>query len=181
MNGVIPMAKKRTKKQAKARIPRLPTIPPVAVPLLGPLAGPYVIGKSAEIIADEFIDVDPLNRLASNDVQMTPPAGQTSVQRLASVVNDPAIVVDEALMAVINEPSMAMANNGEVMIRATPTRSRQFERQNVLPKKKRKKNPKLAAAFREANARYRTQGGKLRKGRTHSDIAKLAHRLVKKM
>ena len=112
---------------------------------------------------------------------MTPPAGQTSVQRLASVVNDPAIVVDEAMMAVINEPSMAMANNGEVMIRATPTRSRQFERQNVLPKKKRKKNPKLAAAFREANARYRTKNGKLRKGRTQSDIAKLAHRLVKKM
>ena len=59
------MAKKRTKKQAKARVPRLPTIPPVLVPLLGPLAGPYVIGKSAEIIADEIIDLDPLNRLSN--------------------------------------------------------------------------------------------------------------------
>ena len=59
------MAKrKRTKKEAKDRIPRLPTIPPTAVPLLGPLAGPYALGKSVEIVADELIDRDPLNRLA---------------------------------------------------------------------------------------------------------------------
>ncbi len=173
--------RKRTKKEAKARIPRLPDIPPVLLPALGPLVAPYKIGKSAEIIADELIDRNFGNRLAEDVVQITPTPGQTSVQRLASVVNDPAIVVDEAMMAVINEPSMAMANNGEVMIRASPVRSRQFERQNVLPRKKRKKNPKLAAAFREANARYRTKNGKLRKGRTQSDIAKLAHRLVKKM
>jgi len=169
------MAKKKpTKKQAKAKIPRLPTIPPVAVPLLGPLAAPYVVGKSAEIIADAFIDIDPLNRTSPNP----------SVQRLASVVNDPAITVDDAMMAVINEPSMVMANNGEVMIRATPGRSRQFELQNILPrtkaKRKGKKNPKLAAAFREANARYRTKSGKLRKGRTQADIARLAQRIYRK-
>ena len=40
---------------------------------------------------------------------------------------------------------------------------------------------KLSQAFREANARYRTKNGKLRKGRTQADIARLAHRLLKKM
>lgn len=147
----------------------------MAVPLLGPLAGPYVVGKSAEIIADSLIDLDPLNRTAA----------EASVARLASVVNDPNIRVDDAMMAVINEPSMVMANNGEVMMRTSPGRSRQFELQQIIPrtkvKRKGKKNPKLARAFREANARYRTKSGKLRKGRTQADIARLAQRLYRKM
>jgi len=42
-------------------------------------------------------------------------------------------------------------------------------------------NRKLSAAFKEANRRLRTKTGKLRKGKTQSDVAKLAHRLVKKM
>ena len=40
---------------------------------------------------------------------------------------------------------------------------------------------KLSQAFTEANARYRTKNGKLRKGRTQADIARLAHKLRKKM
>ena len=40
---------------------------------------------------------------------------------------------------------------------------------------------KLSAAFKEANRRYRKKDGSLRNGRTQSDIAKLAHRLRKKM
>jgi hypothetical protein len=51
------------------------------------------------------------------------------------------------------------------------------------PKKSRrsKKNPKLKAALKEANRRMRTQSGKLRKGRTQSDVMTLAHKLRKKM
>lgn len=172
------MAKrKRTKKEAKDRIPRLPTIPPTAVPLLGPLAGPYALGKSVEIVADELIDRDPLNRLAP----------ETSVQRLAKVVNDPAIIVDEPLMQVINDPAMMMATNGEVLVRTNGSANRSSVAGGLASsgtrttKVKRKKNPKLAAAFREANARYRTKSGKLRKGRTQADIARLAHRLLKRM
>ena len=40
---------------------------------------------------------------------------------------------------------------------------------------------KLSKAFKEANRRYRKKDGSLRSGRTQSDIAKLAHRLRKKM
>ena len=40
---------------------------------------------------------------------------------------------------------------------------------------------KLSAAFKEANRRYRKKDGSLRAGRTQADIAKLAHRLKKKM
>lgn len=40
---------------------------------------------------------------------------------------------------------------------------------------------KLSAAFKEANARYRKKDGSLRSGRTQADIARLAHRLRKRM
>ena len=40
---------------------------------------------------------------------------------------------------------------------------------------------KLSKAFKEANRRYRKKDGSLRNGRTQADIAKLAHRLRKKM
>ena len=56
----------------------------------------------------------------------------------------------------------------------------------VKPKRQRSRSArsadkKLSKAFKEANRRMRTKNGKLRKGRTQSDIAKLAHRLRKKM
>ena len=40
---------------------------------------------------------------------------------------------------------------------------------------------KLSMAFKEANRRYRKKDGSLRSGRSQADIARLAHRLRKKM
>ena len=45
----------------------------------------------------------------------------------------------------------------------------------------RKSDKKMSMAFKEANRRLRTKSGKLRKGKTQADIARLAHRLRKKM
>ncbi len=117
-----------------------------------------------------------------------------SLARLAAVVNDPGIVLDQEMLKAINDPEMVMTNGGEVarvqrrMGLGTGAFAAQFNRgmgfdlpQTKTRKTKRRKNPKLSAAFREANARYRTQSGKLRKGRTQADIARLAHRLLKKM
>jgi hypothetical protein len=57
-----------------------------------------------------------------------------------------------------------------------------------IPKPKRKRSrsaraadKKLSKAFREANARYRKKDGSFRKGRTQADIARLAHKLRRKM
>jgi hypothetical protein len=173
------MARKRTKKEAQARIPSIPKLPIGKIPAL---RVPLAIARGAELGARALIELDPLNRLAPDSSARS----QTSVQRLAEVVNDPAIIIDENMAAVINDPQMAMSDMGEVMIRAnggqTSAFSNQFRRDKILPSKaKRRKNPKLAAAFREANARMRTKSGKLRKGRTQSDIARLAHRLLKRM
>ena len=52
------------------------------------------------------------------------------------------------------------------------------------PKKRktnRKANAALSRALREANRRYRTKSGKLRKGRTQADVMRLAQRLRRKM
>jgi len=53
------------------------------------------------------------------------------------------------------------------------------------PKKRsaaaKKADQKLSAAFKEANRRYRKKDGSLRAGRTQADIARLAHKLRKKM
>ena len=56
----------------------------------------------------------------------------------------------------------------------------------VQPKRKRSRSAraadkKLSRAFKEANRRYRKKNGSLRSGRTQADIAKLAHKLRKKM
>lgn len=40
---------------------------------------------------------------------------------------------------------------------------------------------RLSKAFKQANQRMRTKSGKLRKGKTQADVARLAHRLRKKM
>ena len=173
------MARKRTKKEAKDRLPRLPTVPPVLVPSLGPLAPFYVVGKSAEMVADRLIDIDPLDRLAS-------------------IVNDPSISIAPSMVEMVNDPEIMMTRAGEFVRTSSPRASTmpsgrdvirasgQFGLQNVLPRAKRtrKKNgndKKLSAAFKEANKRYRTKSGKLRKGRTQADIARLAQRLRKKM
>jgi len=117
---------------------------------------------------------------------------QRTLDRLADVVNDQSIVIDTEMMKAINDPKVVMTRNGELArVERTGFGSGRFAGQFDtgmgfdLPaparKKKRRKNPKLAAAFREANRRYRTKSGKLRKGRTQADIARLAHRLLKRM
>jgi hypothetical protein len=45
----------------------------------------------------------------------------------------------------------------------------------------RSQDKKLSQAFKEANRRYRKKDGSLRTGRTQADIARLAHKLRKKM
>lgn len=55
----------------------------------------------------------------------------------------------------------------------------------MAPPKKRRVNRKanraMSQALKEANKRYRTKSGALRKGRTQADIMRLAQRLRRKM
>jgi len=99
------------------------------------------------------------------------------------------------LVEAINNPLVRVASDGRISsrrVRRMPSgrdvirSSGQFTMQGFdLPTKKpRKKNKKhcknLSECFEQANAELRTMKGKLRKGKTQSDIAKRAHRLMKK-
>ena len=183
--------RKRTKKEALERLPSLPSGPLGKLP--SPLRVPLSVLKGAELGAKALIELDPLNRLASPTPKMTQKPGEMNMQtqtspvaKLAEVVNDPSITVDEAMMQVINDPAVAMADNGEILVRANGGVNSDFARAFSMraagaKKTKKRKNLKLAAAFREANARMRTKSGKLRKGKTQADVARLAHRLLKRM
>ena len=67
----------------------------------------------------------------------------------------------------------------------TPSEPVMSEEPVMKPKKRsrtaKSADKKLSEAFKMANARYRLKDGSLRKGRTQSDIAKLAQKLRKKM
>ena len=74
--------------------------------------------------------------------------------------------------------------------RQTIRSSGQFRRDKILPRfeepvkrtrKKTKTDKKMSSALRQANARFRTSKGKLRKGATQAQIMKFAHRLLKRM
>lgn len=111
---------------------------------------------------------------------------------LMSIINDPNMIMDDAgVIGRIDQPTKTTATrrargipiSGREQIR----RSGQFARANILPPlpKPRKKNKKhcknLSQCFRQANAKLRLKNGSLRKGKTQSDVAKMAHRLLKKM
>lgn len=97
----------------------------------------------------------------------------------------------EDLRAIVNDPLIRVTSGGRISSRRPSgrdviRRSGQFTMQGFdLPKKKpRKKNKKhcknLSKCFEQANAEMRTLKGKLRKGKTQGDIARRAHKLMKK-
>ena len=73
----------------------------------------------------------------------------------------------EALLARGNAPegkAMYFPESGEIKVRNKP-------------KKKGKAAKGMGRAMREANKRLRTKSGKLRKGKTQADVARLAHKI----
>ena len=111
---------------------------------------------------------------------------------LMSIINDPNMIMDDGgVIGRINQPTKTTATRRARPVRISGReqirRSGQFSRANILPPfpKPRKKNKKhcknLSQCFRQANAKLRLKNGQLRKGKTQSDVAKMAHRLLKKM
>lgn len=111
---------------------------------------------------------------------------------LREIINDPDIVVDD-VGRLVSVPAGTKVSprrpqpTGRDVIRS----SGQFSRANILPrfekpKRKRsaamkKSDKKLSAAFKKANATCRKKNGQFKKGKCQADVAKMAHRLRKKM
>lgn len=88
--------------------------------------------------------------------------GKEVVRELPGALADTSALVNQALLFV--EETAEVAQKPKRRSRAA-----------------RSADKKLSAAFKEANRRYRKKDGSLRTGRTQADIAKLAHKLRKKM
>lgn len=177
------MARKRTKEEARKRLGSIPSPPG----FLGKLPGAPGLAtralRASQGLAGLLIDIDPLNRLA--EPSPTPPKITKEAPKVdrnevvMRMVNDPGIKIDENMRAAINDDAIMMAPSGELMQRIGAP---QVIEVPLMAKKRRKsKNDKIMSqCLREANRRLRTKSGRLRKGKTQSDVMKLAQRLCKK-
>lgn len=116
-----------------------------------------------------------------------PPAGATAASFLKTPVGRAAI--DRAVQFTLAEEDVDTGNFAQGGLVMNPTLAMIGEAgpEMVVPLKKKRSrsaraaDKKLSRAFKEANARMRTKKGALRKGKTQADVARLAHRLRKKM
>jgi len=123
-------------------------------------------------------------------------ANRARLDAMLTLVNDDDITLSSEEVAVVNDKSLRMMPDGEVVTRRAPSardvirRSGQFSRANILPnipartkrvRKKTKTDKNMSKALRLANDKFRTAKGKLRKGATQAQIMKYAHKLLKKM
>ena len=123
-------------------------------------------------------------------------ANRARLDAMLVLVNDDDITLSAEEVGVVNDKSLRMMPNGEVVTRRAPSardiirRSGQFSRQALLPRlpgntkksrKKTKTDRNMSKALRMANERFRTAKGKLRKGATQAQIMKYAHKLLKSM
>lgn len=174
--------KREKKEEAKRRIDdAVPTLPvPRFAP--APVRGLNLLLKGAETLAQGLVEVDPLGIITEPSRTAAAPAAK---QTMMAMVNDPSFKLTADDVALINDDSRMVADTGMGIVEIASRDSRQFERQNILPRKRTRKKTKtdkdMSKALEEANRRMRTSKGKLRKGKTQADVMRLAHRLRKKM
>ena len=123
-------------------------------------------------------------------------ANRARLDAMLVLVNDDDITLSSEEVAVVNDKSLRMMPDGEVVTRRSPSgrnvirRSGQFRRDLILPdiksatkrtRKKTKTDKNMSKALRMANEKFRTAKGKLRKGASQAQIMKYAHKLLKKM
>ena len=112
---------------------------------------PKLVGRGAKELGKILIDVDPLDRLVDSSPQPLPitrrspesfipvsqeePTMMTRDEAIMTVVNDPTIELTQEMLDVINDPSIMMNGNGELL---RVTLAEQFRRDKLEPKPKRK-------------------------------------------
>lgn len=123
--GGAPGSSPTSTNDSSGRLPTTPLIPVIVPddPQSGIARGFAEVNRSTEV-----------NRMSPQEA-------------LEIIVNEPAIRITPELMEVINDPSMMMTRSGELTRRMTNDLSRQFELQNLLPNKKKRKVSKYQKEF----------------------------------
>ena len=191
---------KKAKKKAKKRIDDLPPLLPKFVPRQVRRAALPVrlIDEGSRFLAKELIDIDPLGRFPSGSGARStpePPAFRLDLQQgnrfvnireaqacrraaMQEVINDPAIKMAPSDLEVINDDSVFMLDDGSVA-QIIPD-SRQFERQNLLPKEDKPKPKRKRSKY---NIELTKQLNKLKSERPRTKVINLmkeAHRRTRK-
>ena len=101
---------------------------------------------------------------------------------LTRIVNDPSITLTPTMVKAINNPKVMMNRSGGL---ETIRSSGQFTNMGIpLPVKRTRKKTQMdktmSRCLKIANSKLRLKNGKLKKGKTMSDVMKMAHRLCKK-
>ena len=182
------MARKPTKKEAKARLAKVPKPPGFLSKLPGIPGLATKVVRAGTGLADLLIDIDPLNRTAEIATIPSPvperiKKGDNNMNRnevIRTMVNDTEIKIDAPMMDVINDDNIMMADNGELMMRLRDPIQNKSSIRGSRKRKKTKTDRVMSSCLKQANKRMRTKSGKLRKGRTQADVMKLAHKLCKK-
>ena len=138
----------------------------------------------------EAMMMDAMREIERDTRPVDPPMRPDPVME---VINDPSITLSPVEKKAINDPKKMMDSNGT--IRTVPKSSMRSSRldgrtgsfmsvNTMMPVKRTRKKTKmdktLSRCLKEANLKMRKKNGKLRKGKTMSDVMKLAHRLCKK-
>lgn len=117
-----------------------------------------------------------------------PAAGGAAASYIASPVGQAA--VEKAVAITVGNQGSSMQNMamGGLVMNPTLAMIGEAGPEMVVPLSKKKRSrsarasdKKLSKAFKQANAKLRLKNGSLRKGKSQSDVARLAHRLRKKM
>lgn len=192
----------KNKRRLKAALNKLPRSPGLPLPyriLTGAsdqLVDASSIAFQNELLLKRIVALE--DNLISNrmPIKGRVPLPEPSIVRelLASVPD----VVDagEGILMALSEEDLADTELIDAVLDDLETgrdvirRSRQFDRQNLLPRisepvkrtrRKTKTDKNMSKALRLANERFRTKSGKLRKGASQSQIMKFAHKLLRKM
>lgn len=137
----------------------------------------------------ELANENNMPRTTKEIVQDLQPRGLTadSIMELVEAAGDEELLDDELVTQLIKEiQTSPMLQTGRDVIR----RSRQFDRQNLLPRfdtttkrtrKRTQTDKNMSKALRRANDKFRKKNGQLRKGATQAQIMRYAHKLLRKM
>ena len=158
---------KKAKKKAKKRIDDLPPLLPKFVPRpLRRAALPVrLVDEGSRFLAKELIDIDPLGRFPSGSGARStpePPAFRLDLQQDNRFVNISVFMLDDGSVAQIIPDS------------------RQFERQNLLPKEDKPKSKRKRSKY---NIELTKQLNKLKSERPRTKVINLmkeAHRRTRK-
>jgi len=148
------MARKPTKAEAKKKLAKLPKIPPLLAKLPGAPGLTTRVLRAGQGLAGLLIDADPLNRTSEIATIPSPvperiQKGENNMNRnevIRTMVNDPGIKLTPEMVEIVNDDTLMISDNGQLMSpigRASSSARYDFNGEEKKKKRKVSKYQKL--------------------------------------